>query len=185
MKIYTKKGDQGETGLFGGARVPKDHLRIEAYGALDELSAALGLAVSGESRPGTAGTWTAVRRIQGELLQLGAELATPANKTLSSALIGPIEVDRLEAEIDGMEVVLPPLTTFILPGGSPVAAFFHLARTVCRRAERELVVLHRVEPVRPVVLEYVNRLSDYLFVASRFANHHAGVSDIPWVSPRA
>jgi len=177
MKIYTKKGDAGETGLFGGDRVPKDHLRIRAYGTLDELNAALGLV----SAPEVA---VPLRRIQGELFQLGAELATPRGKTLTIARLDTAEVVRLENEIDGMEKSLPPLTQFILPGGTPAAAHLHLARTICRRAERELVVLHRAEPLRPVILEYVNRLSDYLFVASRFMNHTAKVADIPWVAPK-
>ncbi|MBS1961407.1 MAG: cob(I)yrinic acid a,c-diamide adenosyltransferase [Bdellovibrionales bacterium] len=174
MKIYTKKGDQGETGLFGGDRVPKDHLRIRAYGTLDELNAALGL-VTGDAR---------VRRIQGELFQLGAELATPRGKTASVALVDLAEVRALETEIDAMEKLLSPLTHFILPGGTPAASYLHVARTICRRAEREIVILHRAEPLRPVVLEYVNRLSDYLFVAARAANHAAGVADVPWIAPR-
>ncbi len=177
MKIYTKKGDQGETGLFGGERVPKDHLRIRAYGTLDELNAALGLV----SLPGEFGE--RLRRIQGELFQLGAELATPRGKTVSVALIAGGEVALLENEIDGMEKSLAPLTHFILPGGSPAAAHLHVARTICRRAERELVALHRSESLRPVVLEYVNRLSDYLFVASRFANREAKIADVLWIAP--
>lgn len=179
MKIYTKKGDQGETGLFGGDRVPKDHLRIRAYGTLDELNAALGLASSAPE------FGDRLRRIQGELFQLGAELATPRGKSPSVALVAAGEVALLETEIDGMEKSLPPLTHFILPGGTAVAAQLQVARTVCRRAERELVVLHRAEPLRPVVLEYVNRLSDYLFVASRFANHTAKVADVLWIAPKA
>lgn len=174
MKIYTKKGDQGETGLFGGDRVPKDHLRIRAYGTLDELNAALGL-ISGDSR---------IRRIQGEIFQLGAELATPRGKTASVALVDAAEVGALEAEIDAMEKQLPPLTHFILPGGTPDAAHLHVARTICRRAEREIVILHRAEPLRPVLLEYVNRLSDYLFVAARAANRAAKVDDVPWIAPK-
>lgn len=180
MKIYTKKGDQGETGLFGGDRVSKDHLRIRAYGTLDELNAALGLVSSAGPSPELADR---LRRIQGELFQLGAELATPRGKTVSVTLIAGGETALLENEIDGMEKNLKPLTHFILPGGAPVSAFLHLARTVCRRAERELVVLHRAEPLRPVVLQYVNRLSDYLFVASRFANHQASVADALWIAP--
>ena len=182
MKIYTKNGDQGETGLFGGDRVPKDHLRIRAYGTLDELNAALGLVSVAEAA--STDLVDRVRRIQCEIFQLGAELATPAGKKVSVALVAGGEVALLENEIDGMEKSLAPLTHFILPGGSPVAASFHLARTICRRAERELVTMHRAEALRPVVLEYVNRLSDYLFVASRFANHEARVSDVLWIAPR-
>lgn len=181
MKIYTKKGDQGETGLFGGDRVSKDHLRIRAYGTLDELNAALGLVLS--AAPASKDLGERLRRIQGELFQLGAELATPRGKTVSVALIAGGEVALLENEIDGMEKSLKPLTHFVLPGGAPVAAFLHLARTICRRAERELVVLNRADSLRPFVLEYVNRLSDYLFVASRFANQESSVSDSLWIAP--
>lgn len=173
MKIYTKRGDTGETGLLGGDRVPKDHFRIQAYGTVDELNAALGLISAPE---------LSLTRIQGELFQLGAELATPRGKALSMATLGAPEVQKLEAEIDAMEKKLPPLTQFILPGGVLPAAQLHVARTICRRAEREMVVLHRAEPLRPVVLEYMNRLSDYLFVASRFLNHRVGVSDVVWTS---
>ncbi len=180
MKIYTKHGDQGETGLFGGDRVPKDHLRIRAYGTLDELNAALGLALAAGSVD--ASFTSRLRRIQSEIFQLGSELATPRGKTLTIALIEDDHVREQEKEIDEMEKSLSPLTNFILPGGGLVAAHLHLARTICRRAEREMVILHRAESIRPVVLQYVNRLSDYLFVASRFANHAAGVADIPWVA---
>jgi cob(I)alamin adenosyltransferase len=183
MKIYTKKGDQGETGLFGGERVAKDHLRIRAYGTLDELNAALGLVSL--SDPATPEFADRVRRIQGELFQLGAELATPRGKVVSITLVAGGEVALLENEIDRMEKDLAPLTHFILPGGSPAAAHLHLARTICRRAERELVVLNRSDPLRPVALEYINRLSDYLFVASRFANHRAKVADVLWIAPKA
>ncbi len=181
MKIYTKGGDQGETGLFGGERVPKDHLRIRAYGTLDELNAALGLA--GLVNPLPDPFHARIRRLQGELFQLGAELATPRGKPLQVQLIESGDVKTLEAEIDGMDSKLPPLKHFILPGGSAVAAHLHVARTICRRAERELVMLNRGEPLRPVVLEYVNRLSDYLFIASRFANHSEKIDDIVWIAP--
>jgi len=186
MKIYTKQGDAGETGLFGGDRVPKDHLRIRAYGTLDELNAALGLALApipGVAQPDAAFT-ERLHRIQAELFQLGAELATPRGKTVSIALVGESEVTQMEKEIDEMEKSLPKLMSFILPGGSHVAAQLHVARTVCRRAERELVVLNRAEPLRPIVLQYVNRLSDYLFVCSRFANSLAKIADIPWHAPK-
>lgn len=186
MKIYTKHGDQGETGLFGGDRVPKDHLRIQAYGTLDELNAALGLALA--SAAGSTvldANFTArLRRIQAELFQLGAELATPQGKKVPIALVGLAEVELQEKEIDEMEKSLAPLKAFVLPGGTLIAAQLHLARTICRRAERELVNLHRTEPLRPVVLQYVNRLSDTLFVMSRFANHQAKIEDIPWAAPR-
>jgi cob(I)alamin adenosyltransferase len=181
MKIYTKKGDAGETGLYGNVRVPKDDLRIRAYGTLDELNAHLGLTLcngklASELRP-------RLLRIQGELFQLGAELATPRGKSTGMRLIDQPEIEQLEKEIDSMEAALSPLKTFILPGGSQPSALLHLARTVCRRGERELVSLNRGEPQRPQALQYLNRLSDYLFVCARFANHSAQVADVPWVAP--
>lgn len=181
MKIYTKKGDSGETGLYGGARVSKDHLRIQAYGTLDELNAVLGwvLAVPGLADP----LRERILRIQGELFQTGAELATPAGKTVRSALVGAPEVERLEQEIDSMESELAPLSTFILPGGGEAAARLHVARTVSRRAERELVTLSRQEAIRPEVMGYLNRLSDYLFVSARYANRREGYADVPWIAP--
>lgn len=179
MKIYTKTGDKGETGLFGGGRVPKDNPRIRVYGTLDELNAALGMA--GVDLPSTTGKLGArILRVQGELFQLGSELATPPGKKLGSPLVSQEDVHRLESEIDEMEAELEPLKTFILPGGSHVGAVLHLARTIVRRAERELVGLNRTEAQRSEVLEYVNRLSDYLFVCARWANHKQRVSDIPW-----
>jgi cob(I)alamin adenosyltransferase len=181
MKIYTKKGDSGETGLFGGARVPKDDLRIRAYGSFDELNAVLGLVLSENPLP------KALReqliRTQSELFQLGAELATPRGKSLSMAMLDDAQTEAMEKEIDEMEEALPQLKTFILPGGSRASALLHLARTVSRRAERELVTLNRAEPQRPAVLRYTNRLSDYLFVCARFANLKAKLPDVPWVAP--
>lgn len=181
MKIYTKKGDAGETGLFGGARVPKDDLRIRTYGTIDELNAVLGMALA----EAPSGSQVAVRclRLQGELFQLGAELATPRGKTVSTVLVGSAEVSAMEREIDGMEAELSPLRSFILPGGARLSGLLHFARTVSRRAERELVSLNRQEPQRPEVMMYMNRLSDYLFVTARYANHLSGVADIPWHPP--
>ena len=182
MKIYTKKGDTGLTGLLGGERVPKDHLRIRTYGTLDELNAVLGMVLSQtELSVALKGRLT---RVQGELFQLGAELATPRGKDVGIALVDLAEVEALEKEIDAMESALQPLKSFILPGGSPVSATLHLARTVSRRAERDLVTLHRAEPARAVVIQYLNRLSDYLFVCARFANHEVGRPDIPWNAPK-
>ncbi len=181
MKIYTKKGDTGETGLFGGERVPKDHLRIRTYGTLDELNSILGMTLTQAGAPDSLRT--SLARVQAELFQLGAELATPRGKGVPSGLIDEPQIELLEREIDAMEASLPPLKTFILPGGSACAAHLHLARTVARRAERELVALNRQEPLREAVLRYVNRLSDALFVAARFANHTGGIADVPWVAP--
>lgn len=183
MKIYTKGGDHGQTGLFGGQRVPKDHLRLHTYGTFDELNAVLGLVLAEPGLADASPVREALQRVQHELFQLGAELATPPGKTVSIRLIEAGDIEALEREIDRMEAGLEPLKTFILPGGSRAAAVLHLARTVCRRAERELVVLHRSEPVRTEVLGYVNRLSDYLFVAARKANAELKVADIPWVAP--
>lgn len=180
MKIYTKGGDFGETGLYGGVRVPKDDLRIRTYGTLDELNAVLGVFLS--LTQGPEDLRPLIVTIQGELFQLGAELATPRGKKVSFTLLQNQQVQALENEIDRMESSLQPLKTFILPGGGLPASYLHLARTVSRRAERELVTLNRAEPVRSVVLEYMNRLSDYLFVAARYVNHSLGIADIPWES---
>lgn len=182
MKIYTKQGDAGQTGLYGGLRVPKDHLRIQTYGTLDELNAILGWSLS--DSPLSPDLRTRLLRIQGELFQLGAELATPRDKEVGIALIEDAQIEVLEKEIDEMESRLEPLKTFILPGGAPGSGRLHVARTVSRRAERELVGLHRTEPVRNTVLQYMNRLSDYLFVCARLANVEAGTKDTPWNPPR-
>lgn len=182
MKIYTKQGDAGETGLFGGPRVPKDDLRIRTYGTVDELNASLGLALAQAAFP--AELVEPLHRVQGELFQLGAELATPRGKTLPIPAIETDRIEALEKEIDAMEGKLPPLKSFILPGGNPASASLHFARTVSRRAERELVSLSRQDPQRSEVLQYMNRLSDYLFVCARFANALGGGTDIPWAMPR-
>lgn len=178
MKIYTKTGDEGETGLFGGSRVPKDHLRIHAYGTLDELNAVLGVVMT--QLKNSNFLFDSLQLIQEELFQLGAELATPASKKNLSDLIETGSVTRLEKGIDEFEESLQPLKNFILPGGGNSSALLHLARTVCRRAEREVIALHHQEGVRPEVLEYLNRLSDYLFVAARHENHLAHIEDRVW-----
>jgi cob(I)alamin adenosyltransferase len=183
MKIYTKKGDTGETGLFGNVRVPKDDHRIRTYGTIDELNAVLGMALSEPGVPSELAT--RIRRLQGELFQLGAELATPRRKSVPTAMIEDAHIESLEKEIDEMESRMPALKTFVLPGGIKLSSTLHFARTVSRRAERELTGLHRAEPCRPAVLKYVNRLSDYLFVSARYANYLANVPDIPWVAPQA
>ncbi|HEX2878395.1 MAG TPA: cob(I)yrinic acid a,c-diamide adenosyltransferase [Polyangiaceae bacterium] len=181
MKIYTKTGDDGTTGLYGGERVAKDHPRITTCGALDELNAVLGGALCLPLEPDTA---TTLAKVQNDLFTLGAELATPGDHTRKltarSAGVSAADIAELEHVIDQKEAVLPALKQFILPGGSEAAARLHLARAVCRRAERALITLHREYPVRQEVLIYVNRLSDLLFVLARFANHHQGVADVPW-----
>jgi cob(I)alamin adenosyltransferase len=182
VKIYTKTGDHGETGLFGGARVSKASGRVDAYGNLDELNAWLGVC---RTHALPADIDAVLAAVQVDLFALGAELATVPGKeeSLGIAKVGDAEVARLEGAIDASEGELPPLRAFILPGGSPGAAALHVARTVCRRAERALVALQHEEPVRGGAVVYLNRLSDLLFSLARLANLRAGVSDVPW-SPR-
>lgn len=179
MKIYTKTGDAGETGLFGGARVSKASARVESYGDIDELNSVLGLALV---EPFDAEVCALLSEVQSRLFDLGAELASaPDSKVaLGIALIGDAEVGALERAIDRADAELPPLKSFVLPGGSRAAALLHVARTVCRRAERRLVALASEATVRPEALRYLNRLSDALFVFARLANQRAGIADIPW-----
>jgi cob(I)alamin adenosyltransferase len=179
MKIYTKTGDQGDTGLFGGPRVSKDAVRIEAYGTVDELNSVLGVARAAGLEPSIN---ELVSRIQNELFDLGAQLATPDPGAHNVKVVGPRQIAALEAAIDLYEQGLDPLKTFILPGGTPAAAYLHLARTVCRRAERRVVTLvgQSTEGVSPEVIVYLNRLSDLLFVLARAVNHAAGEGDVPW-----
>ncbi len=181
MKIYTKRGDQGETDLLGGGRVSKDCARVEAYGAVDELNACLGQ-YAAESTHDDLGE--IVRDIQSSLFDLGGYLASPDTERREKASIPQPEdpdVEKLEAHIDVLEGELEPLKRFILPGGTRAAAALHLARTVCRRAERREIALHRVEPLSAVALRYLNRLSDLLFVMARVENRRAGVADVEWV----
>jgi cob(I)alamin adenosyltransferase len=180
MKIYTKTGDAGETGLFGGQRVAKDSLRVHAYGSVDECNAALGLA---RAAAPDAGLDAILAELQSQLFVVGADLATPGENA-NIPRVGDAEAAQLEGWIDALEAELEPLRQFILPGGTPAAAQLHLARTVCRRAERWTVSLAQEEPINPGVLVYLNRLSDLLFVLARAANARAGVGDVPWVSPR-
>lgn len=179
MKIYTKTGDAGQTGVFGGPRVDKDDPRIEAYGAVDELNCVLGLARTAAL---PADIEVVVERLQHDLFSLGAELATPDPAAHGTAWAGPQQVGELEAHIDRFEAGLPVLKEFILPGGSPGAAWLHLARTVCRRAERCVVRLGKEvdPPPAPHVVAYLNRLGDLLFVLARAANQAAGQEDTVW-----
>ena len=177
MKIYTKTGDTGETGLFGGTRVSKASPRVAAYGDVDELNSVIGLARVhriDDERDALLGA------VQLDLFDLGAELAARPGRQSAAPQIGEREIARLERAIDSAEEELAPLTTFILPGGSPGAAHLHLARTVCRRAERGVVGLAADDTLRPEVIRYLNRLSDLLFVLARLANARAGVADVPW-----
>jgi cob(I)alamin adenosyltransferase len=183
MKIYTKTGDAGDTGLFGGGRVGKDDARVEAYGQVDELNAVLGLA---RCEP-LGDLDQLVQRLQDQLFTVGAVLATPADSKAAKVVapVRPEWVTAMEQAIDGFDAELPPLTSFILPGGSRAASLLHLARTVCRRAERRVVPLSRSGTVNPEVVVFLNRLSDLLFTMARVANLRAGVADVPWVAPRA
>jgi len=178
MRIYTKTGDAGDTGLFGGGRVKKNVPRVEAYGTVDELNATLGLVRT--AKPSSF-TEEIVARIQVDLFTLGAELATVPGKeeSLKMQLLEQADYERLERAIDDAEKPLAPLKTFILPGGSEVAARLHLSRTVCRRAERALLSIDDAAP-RGALVIYLNRLSDLLFTLARYENHVAKVEDVPW-----
>ncbi len=179
-RIYTRTGDTGETGLFGGGRVRKDDLRVAAYGTVDELNAVLGVTRGGLGDAKLAGIEEFVERIQHQLFDFGAELATPQGAQRNTNLIEREEVAWLEETIDAWEQELTALRGFILPGGSPAAAHLHWARTVSRRAERLVVKLAASEPIRGEAICYINRLSDALFVAARMANHLIGVRDVAW-----
>jgi len=181
LKIYTRTGDAGETSLFGGTRVGKDDPRVDAYGEVDELNAWLGLVLA--AGPG-ADLNDALVHIQRDLFALGARLADPADRLEASpsratkTALGDDDVVRLEQTIDRLEAGLPPLRAFILPGGASAGAALHVARTICRRAERRMVSLQ--PPVDAVLLRYVNRLSDLLFVMARAANQRSGVPETEW-----
>ncbi len=180
-KIYTRKGDDGSTGLFGGARVSKAALRVEAYGDVDELNSVLGWTITAVSDEPIRAE---LSRIQSDLFAIGAQLADPDfgnRKSKEKARIDQARIDAFEKLIDRAEEETGPVRQFILPGGSPPAAALHLARTVCRRAERRVVELAGKEAVPALVVPYLNRLSDLLFALARLANHRAGVADIPWV----
>jgi cob(I)alamin adenosyltransferase len=178
MKLYTKTGDDGTTGLFGGGRVPKASARVEAYGTVDETNAAIGVA---RALPLDPAIDSVLAPIQADLFTLGAELACVPGKEgkLGMTPIGEGDIARLERAIDEADAVCPPLKSFVLPGGSPGAAALHVARTVCRRAERAVLALSDA-PVRSEVVIYLNRLSDLLFALARRANVAAGVADVPW-----
>ena len=181
-KIYTRTGDTGETSLLGGRRVRKDDLRIEAIGSVDEVNAALGVVRMELTRSGIApiGFDELLAQVQHRLFDLGAELAMPPAAGAGICTLSDADAGALEAAIDGQEANLAPLRVFILPGGSAAAAHLHLARCVCRRAERRLVELAAAEPVRSQVLRYLNRLGDLLFVLARAANQANRVPDVTW-----
>lgn len=191
-KIYTKTGDKGDTGLFGGERVRKDHPRIQAYGAVDELNAAIGQvralirlapAKPAENLNDHETLNPILEKIQNDLFDLGAVLASPQPKRLegkASGFVRKEDVSFLEETIDRLDRELPPLRSFILPGGSELGSALHLARTVCRRAEREIISLATSVSLEPEMIEYVNRLSDLLFVLARWVNLKAGVAETAW-----
>lgn len=185
-KIYTRRGDDGSTGLFGGPRVRKDDLRVRAYGDVDELNSTLGVARCELTDPRVRDLEAFASTLQSELFNLGSELATPdadqAPKAVPRVRAG--DVERLEREIDRLTAELPPMRFFILPAGSRPAAALHLCRTVCRRAERLVVELARAEKVSAEALAYLNRLSDLLFTMARAANLRLEVAEVPWVAPQ-
>lgn len=171
-KIYTRTGDDGSTGLGDGSRVPKDHARVEAYGAVDELNSILGVALALPLPPDVR---EALAPIQHELFDLGGELSIPGREVIDEA-----HVTRLERSLDALNALLPPLKEFVLPGGSEAAAYTHFARTVCRRAERRAIALAHSEKINPLAIKYLNRLSDLLFVAARYVNACEQVPETLW-----
>lgn len=176
MKIYTRTGDTGTTGLIGGDRIAKNSLRINAIGDVDELNACIGVARTGHPSQLDA----ELEAIQNWLFDLGAELASPTEHARKYRAISATQIARLEESIDRQTDALEPLTAFILPGGSPLGAALHLARCVCRRAERSILELHAQDSVDQEALAFINRLSDWLFVAARTANRLDGVMDVKW-----
>jgi len=181
MKLYTKTGDGGETTLLGGGRVPKHDLRVVAYGEVDELNAAIGAATAAEPADLER---ELLERIQRDLFAIGGQLASPnpmkVAKALAKAQIDERRIEAMESAMDTADAVLPPLAAFVLPGGTAKAVALHVARTVCRRAERSVVALGARDPVPPIILTYLNRLSDLLFMLARLANQRAGVPDRTW-----
>lgn len=181
MKIYTKTGDAGDTGLFGGGRVPKDDVRVEAYGDVDELNAVIGVVRASEPDPRIDDLLLGIQR---DLFSIGALLATPdrakMEQHLAKASLDGDRISELERAIDACDTELDPLKSFILPGGSEKAAALHFARTVCRRAERRVVTLGRKTPLPELVVVYLNRLSDLLFTLARLANKKSGSGEVAW-----
>ena len=179
MKIYTRTGDDGTTGLFGGPRVQKDDARIEAYGTVDELNACLGTVRSLELDQDVA---EQLQTIQHWLFAAGAELASPDPESMGTRTLGEKQVQQIESWIDRLEEELPKLVQFILPAGDPAATQIHLARAICRRAERRVVTLWQCDGanVSPSIIQYLNRVSDLLFVQSRVVNRRLGIGDVPW-----
>jgi len=178
MKIYTKTGDAGTTSLFGGKRVSKSDLRIETYGTVDELNSHIGLV---RDQPVNTVRKEVLVEIQDRLFTIGSMLATePGNTKVKIPVLGEEDIQFLEKQIDSMEETLAPMKSFVLPGGHPSVSFCHIARTVCRRAERLTIALNHHEPADPLILKYLNRLSDYLFVLARKMAHELGAEETPW-----
>lgn len=173
FKVYTKTGDKGETGLFGGKRLPKSHLRIESYGTVDELNSYIGLVKDNYELP-------VLKEIQDRLFSIGGMLATDPDKKMMELDLHNEDIEQLETFIDQWEEELPALKNFILPGGHTTVSFCHIARCVCRRAERRVVALAMEEPVPALIVQYLNRLSDFLFVLSRKIGKDMGTSEVVW-----
>lgn len=177
FKIYTKTGDTGETSLFGGKRLPKSNTRIDAYGTVDELNSYVGLVrdcVTADELK------VLLKEVQDRLFTIGSNLASDPTKDMQVPDINETDIEILEKEMDRMDELLPPLKSFILPGGHPIVSYCHLARCVCRRAERLVVALHLVEPVEPILIRYLNRLSDYFFTLSRMLAKDLGAEEVKW-----
>ena len=182
MKIYTRTGDEGETSLFAGGRVSKDDARLHAYGTMDELNSVLGVV---RTHTIDAELDVLLNRVQMELFHIGADLATPLDADAPWVVRADATmIETLEHDIDVLETSLEPLKSFVIPGGTAAAAQLHVARTVCRRAERWVATLRQTTDIGPHVGQYINRLSDWLFVVARAANQRAGVADVIWQSPR-
>ena len=178
MKIYTKTGDDGTTGLFGGARVPKHHIRIESYGTVDELNSYIGLV---RHREIDSKAQEILSEVQDRLFTIGSILASdPSKSNLKTPDLNDSDIELLESEMDRMNEKLPEMRSFVLPGGNDTVSFCHIARCVCRRAERLAVQLNESEPINPLVTKYLNRLSDYLFVLSRKITQDDKLTEIPW-----
>ncbi len=182
MKIYTKTGDEGTTSLYGGKRIAKDDLRIEAYGTVDELNSFIGLLFASFQDVDQQAILT---EIQNRLFTIGAALATDPDKPNTSSDVHTNDIEVLEAAMDNMDQLLPPLHNFILPGGNLAIAYAHVCRTVCRRAERRVISLASESTVDQNIIIYLNRLSDYFFILSRYLSHIHQVAEIPWIARKS
>lgn len=182
FRIYTRAGDKGETSLFGGKRLPKSHIRIDAYGTVDELNSYIGLVRDYTENDSTR---SLLKAIQDRLFTIGSNLASDPDKKMAVPDIKPEDISQLEKEMDRMNDALPELKNFILPGGHPAVSFCHVARCVCRRAERLVVALAQQEKVEAVIIQYLNRLSDYLFVLARQIADERGAEEVNWIPRKA